>query len=269
MPPAVNRWMLRTLLVVGVLSLGAASAHADARSDARDAVVGCWNVGSGVTLDLRRSGPRGLEATARFTERPRGGPARQRSRARWIAGVEAFDHEVDGLLWRPGAGRLLAAAPRGQPGKDMAGDHQMRADAAARRVAQFVLQRLGQRLGRVRQAAGALIRVATRVSEMSLKVLDGFQTPVAALVQSGALDLSKPGNLVAFIPKRPAAIVDAKDDRIVIDALRVPSLAANPKVKKALAIATPVLGVRAIRSKDDHLDVHLKATLSGLPRPRV
>ena len=91
MPPAVNRWMLRTLLVVGVLSLGAASAHADARSDARDAVVGCWNVGSGVTLVRRRSGPRGLEATARFTERPHGGPARQRSRARWIAGVEAFE----------------------------------------------------------------------------------------------------------------------------------------------------------------------------------
>lgn len=109
------------------------------------------------------------------------------------------------------------------------------------------------------------IRVAMRVAEMSLKVLDGFQTPVAALVQSGALDLSKPGNLVAFIPKRPPAIVDAKDDRIVIDALRVPSLAANSKIKRALAIATPIIGVRAIRSKDDHLDVHLKATLSGLP----
>ena len=62
------------------------------------------------------------------------------------------------------------------------------------------------------------IRIGTRISDLSLKVLDGFQTPVAALVQSGALDLSKPGNLVAFIPKRPPMIVDAKDDRIVIDA---------------------------------------------------
>lgn len=109
------------------------------------------------------------------------------------------------------------------------------------------------------------IRVSTRVAELSLKVLDGFQTPVAALVQSGALDLSKPGNLVAFIPKRPAMIVDAKDDRIIIDALKVPKLADNPKIRRALAIATPVLNVRAIRSKDDHLDVHLKASLSGLP----
>lgn len=109
------------------------------------------------------------------------------------------------------------------------------------------------------------IRVSVRIADLTLKVLEGMQTPVAALVQSGALDLSKPGNLVAFIPKRPPMIVDAKDDRIVIDALKVPKLADNPKVRRALAVATPVLGVRAIRSKDDHLDVHLRASLSGLP----
>lgn len=109
------------------------------------------------------------------------------------------------------------------------------------------------------------VRVALRIAELSLKVLEGFQTPVSALVQSGALDLSKPGNLVAFIPKRPALIVDAKDDRIVLDLMKVPKLAENPKFKKALAVATPVLGVRGIRSKDDHLDVYFKASLSGLP----
>ncbi|NUO54905.1 MAG: hypothetical protein HOV80_39190 [Polyangiaceae bacterium] len=109
------------------------------------------------------------------------------------------------------------------------------------------------------------IRVALRVAELSLKVLDGFQTPVAALVQSGALDLSKPGNLIAFLPKKPALIVDSKDDRIVLDVMKVAKVADNPKVRRALAITTPVLGVRGIRSKDDHLDVYLKASLSGLP----
>lgn len=109
------------------------------------------------------------------------------------------------------------------------------------------------------------IRVATRVSDMHLKVLDGFDKPVAALIQSGALDLSKPGNLIAFIPKKPPFIVESKDDRIVLDLMKVPKLAQNPKVRRALSIATPVLGVRAIRSKDDHLDVHLKAMLAGLP----
>jgi len=109
------------------------------------------------------------------------------------------------------------------------------------------------------------IRVALRVAELSLKVLEGFQTPVAALVQSGALDLSKPGNLIAFLPKKPALIVDSKDDRIVLDVMKVAKVAGNPKVRRALAITTPVLGVRGIRSKDDHLDVYLKASLSGLP----
>jgi len=109
------------------------------------------------------------------------------------------------------------------------------------------------------------IRIGTRISDLHLKVLDGFQTPVAALVQSGALDLSKPGNLVAFIPKRPPMIVDAKDDRIVIDAMKIPKLAENPKIKRVLGVATPVLTVKAIKSRDDHLDVHLGASLGGIP----
>jgi hypothetical protein len=108
------------------------------------------------------------------------------------------------------------------------------------------------------------LRLGIRIADLKLKVLEGFQTPVAALVQSGALDLSKPGNLVAFIPKRPPMIIDAKDDRIVIDALKIPNLASNPRIRKALSVATPLLTVRAIRSKDDHLDVHLKASLGGL-----
>lgn len=108
------------------------------------------------------------------------------------------------------------------------------------------------------------IRIAARISEMSLKVLSDSETPLAGLIKSGALDLSKPGNLVAFMPKRPAALVEAKDDRLVLDLMKVPSIAANPKVKRALAVMTPVMGVRAIKTKDDHLDLHLKANLSGL-----
>jgi len=50
----------------------------------------------------------------------------------------------------------------------------------------------------------------------------------------------------------------------VIDLMKVPSLAGNPKVRRILSIATPVVRVRAIRSKDDHLDVYLKATPSGI-----
>src|SRR5437667_7534931 len=61
-----------------------------------------------------------------------------------ISGVDPLDHEVDGLLRRPGSRWLLAAAFGGKAGKDETGDQKMSADAAASRVSQFVLQRLGK-----------------------------------------------------------------------------------------------------------------------------
>jgi len=110
------------------------------------------------------------------------------------------------------------------------------------------------------------IEIVIRVSDLSLKVLDDAATsPVAALIKSGALDLSKPGNLVGFMPKRPAMLVDAKDDKVTIDLLKMPKIAENPRVRKILAVVTPVLEVRSIRTRDDHLDMHLRASLSGVP----
>lgn len=110
------------------------------------------------------------------------------------------------------------------------------------------------------------VKFVVRVSDLSLKVLDDAATsPVAALIKSGALDLSKPGNLVSFMPKRPAMLVEAKDDRVTLDLLKMPKIAENRRIRKILAVVTPVLGVRAIRTKDDHLDVHFRATPSGVP----
>jgi hypothetical protein len=109
------------------------------------------------------------------------------------------------------------------------------------------------------------IRIGLRIEGLSLTVLGDASSPIAGLIKSGALDLSKPGNLVAFMPKRPAALIDAKDDRIVVDLMKVPQIASNPKVKQTLKVVTPVVGLRAIKTKDDHLDFHLKADLGGVP----
>lgn len=109
------------------------------------------------------------------------------------------------------------------------------------------------------------IRFVVRIADLALKVLDeNAMSPVAGLIKSGALDLSKPGNLINFMPKRPAALVDAKDDLLTVDLMKVPKIAENPKLRRALPVVLPVLGVAAIKTKDDHLDVHLSARVSGV-----
>lgn len=108
------------------------------------------------------------------------------------------------------------------------------------------------------------VRIGIRLRDVKLKLVGEAESPVATLIQSGALDLSKPGNLVKFIPKRPKAIVEAEGDRIVLDLLKVPKLANNPAFLRALRVLTPVVGIAAIETDDDHLYVRLKARPSGL-----
>lgn len=108
------------------------------------------------------------------------------------------------------------------------------------------------------------MRVGIRLSDVTLKLLGESDAPVATLIKSGALDLSKPGNLVKFLPKRPPAIVEAEGDRIVLDLMQVPAVASNFMLRRALEIITPMLNVRAIETDRDHIYVALKASPRGL-----
>lgn len=108
------------------------------------------------------------------------------------------------------------------------------------------------------------LRVGIRLSDVKLALIGESETPIATLIKSGALDLSKPGNLVKFLPKRPPAIVDADGDRIVVDLMRVPKIADNSRLRRLLGIVTPLVHVRAIETDRDHLYVALRATPRGL-----
>jgi hypothetical protein len=108
------------------------------------------------------------------------------------------------------------------------------------------------------------IRFGIRVNGLKLELLAESDSSLAILIKSGALDLSKPGNVVKVLPKRPAAIVEAGDDRVVVDLLKVPALAKNRALRRALSIVTPLLGIRAIETDKDHLYVSLRATPEGL-----
>jgi len=110
------------------------------------------------------------------------------------------------------------------------------------------------------------IRIGMRLSDVKLALIGESDAPVATLIKSGALDLSKPGNLVKFLPRRPPAIVEADGDRIVLDLMKVPTLGANGRLKRVLSVVTPLVGVRAIETDRDHLYVALRATPRGLSR---
>lgn len=109
------------------------------------------------------------------------------------------------------------------------------------------------------------LRFEVRLSEVSLKLLDeGAETPVAALLKSGALDLSKPGNLAAYMPKRPSVLVEAAEDRIAIDLMKHPKLAGSRRVGKVLGLVTQVVSIGGIQTDWEHLDVLLRAFPEGL-----
>lgn len=108
------------------------------------------------------------------------------------------------------------------------------------------------------------VRIGVRLRDVKLALVGDSDSPIATLIKSGALDLSKPGNLVKFVPKKPPAIVEAEGDRIVLDLLKVPKLASDARVKRLLGVLAPVLGIRSIETDRDHLYVKLRASPAGL-----
>ena len=110
------------------------------------------------------------------------------------------------------------------------------------------------------------LRLMLRLANVEMKVLDRSETPISGLIKSGALDLSKPGNLANFMLKKPPALVEARDDYLVLDLMRVPKLANNLRLRKMLQRLTPVMNVAALKTEGDFLIVALRATPAGFPR---
>lgn len=110
------------------------------------------------------------------------------------------------------------------------------------------------------------LRLAMRLSNVELELQGESSSPVATLLKSGALDLSKPGNLLKFMPKKPEVLVEAHDDVVVVDLMKNPKLRGNHRLQRVLSTLTPVVNVTALRTDGDFLVVALRATPSGFPR---
>jgi hypothetical protein len=109
-------------------------------------------------------------------------------------------------------------------------------------------------------------RVTLKINDVTMKVLGESFSPVAGLIKSGALDLSKPGNLVKFMPKRPPVLAEAHDDILVLDLMQDPKFAANDRIHKVLGAVTPVLQVASMTTEGDFLILQLRASPFGVPK---
>jgi hypothetical protein len=137
-------------------------------------------------------------------------------------------------------------------------DESLRVSAAVDAMGTPIRASAAIRIDEIRLNASEL-RVSIRLADIKLMLLAESDSPLALLIKSGALDLSRPGNLLKYLPKRPPVIVEAEGDRVVLDFMRLPAIAKNPAIKKALDVITPVLGIRAIETDDSHVYVALEA----------
>ena len=106
------------------------------------------------------------------------------------------------------------------------------------------------------------MRVEIRLKDVSLKILGSSDSPIAALIQSGALDLSKPGKLVSHLPKKPPLIVEAAGDRLVLDFMRDPRIA--QRVRRAVSLVTPLVTVTSVVTTGDRLALQLSYLPQGV-----
>jgi hypothetical protein len=113
----------------------------------------------------------------------------------------------------------------------------------------------------VRASTDELV-VTLRVDNLSLKALGAQDSPMANLFK--AMDMSNPAGLLAMMPGKSPALIEAKKNRFVVDFLKIPKIASNPLVRRALEVVTPLLEIADVRTEGDLLTIGLKTKAGGL-----
>jgi hypothetical protein len=108
------------------------------------------------------------------------------------------------------------------------------------------------------------LTVALRLEDVMLKLNGESESPIAALIKSGALDLSNPGTLVNFMPGRSPVLAEANGNRIVLDLMRDPKIGNNPLVRRAVSLLTSFVTLHGVETDTKHLDIAFRALPTGL-----
>jgi hypothetical protein len=104
------------------------------------------------------------------------------------------------------------------------------------------------------------VRLQVRVRDLSVKLPP--ESPMAAMI--AMMDLSKPGDLLNFMPVRPPMILDAQGDLFVVDLMKLPKLAKNPLARRIVAAASEVLAIRELVTEQDLLVFGFRVMPLGL-----
>jgi hypothetical protein len=108
------------------------------------------------------------------------------------------------------------------------------------------------------------LTVALRLEDVSLKLNGESDSPLAALIKSGALDLSNPGTLVNFMPRRSPVLAEAKGNRVVLDLMRDAKIGKNPLVRRAVSLLTSFVTLHGVETDAKHLDIAFRALPTGV-----
>lgn len=115
------------------------------------------------------------------------------------------------------------------------------------------------------RASDEELRLELRLEGTKLRVLDDdAESPVAALIRSGALDLTKSGSLAANMPKVGRLFGESTGNKLVIDLMKHPKIGKSRAVRRVLGLVSSVVTVHGVESDEGHLDVLLRAFPRGM-----
>jgi len=108
------------------------------------------------------------------------------------------------------------------------------------------------------------LRLEIRLEKTNMQVLGDAESPVAALIKSGALDLTKSGNLAAHMPGLGRLLGESAGNKLVIDLMKHPKFGKSRVVRRALGLVSSIITVHGVESDDKHIDVVLRALPRGI-----
>jgi hypothetical protein len=163
---------------------------------------------------------------------------------RWLVGQVIDEEQVEAVE--------IAARP---PGLRMAGTFDLM-ETRVRGGAVLYIDRV--------EISATQLRVELRLEDVELVPIGARKTQISALLRAKALDVSRPGDLVANLPGMPDFIADAVGNRLAIDLMRVPKLARNARVRHAVGMLSTLVTLDRMGTESDRFQVELRALPHGI-----